>query len=374
MRLALLTNIPAPYQIALGNAFWRRLGNDFQLICWETEHDDRAKLKWQTNYAHAWLLTVGSSESKREQALDVLQSADVIVWGYAPEEEIMKRLNDNKLTFRYTERPYKRGRWRLLSPRAMLTLRRIRKLEQPTHHLLAVGPYCASDFRFMRMFRDRMWRWGYFPDVPNLEAAREANPVPVVLWAGRMLDWKQVDLLIKAAKWAREHGAPPFQVKLVGNGTEEQNLRALTTRSGLDDVVSFHPALEYSLMMQEMQRVDIYVLPSSKFEGWGAVVNEAMANGCCVIGSTLAGAVPWLIRDGVNGYHFDGKSAQALGEKLLYCLTHPDERQALGQAARTTIQELWSPELAAERLIQLSRSLLERTAPPPFADGPCSKA
>ena len=42
-------------------------------------------------------------------------------------------------------------------------------------------------------------------------------------------------------------------------------------------------------------------MTSNQEEGWGVVVNEAMNSGCVVIGSNLAGSVPYLIENGKNG-------------------------------------------------------------------------
>ncbi|MEM4360238.1 MAG: glycosyltransferase [Candidatus Bilamarchaeaceae archaeon] len=240
------------------------------------------------------------------------------------------------------------------------------------HHLLIVGPYCADDFKWIGAFRHRMWRWGYFPAVPET-ISRPENEVPVILWAGRMLDWKRVDLLVRAAAWVRARRAH-FRLRLMGYGPEESRLRALVARLGLLDVCEFIPPHPPEEVGKAMEHADIYVLPSNRQEGWGAVVNEAMSRGCCVIGSKSAGSVPWLIQDGVNGHIFEGNRVEDLGRILLYCIQNPDHTRQMGLAARATMLNLWSPEVAAERLLRLCDAL-ERGESSPFDDdGPCSPA
>jgi glycosyltransferase involved in cell wall biosynthesis len=79
-----------------------------------------------------------------------------------------------------------------------------------------------------------------------------------------------------------------------------------------------------------------------------------------------------LIENGVNGRTFDGSNAENLGGILRWCIDHPDRRREMGMAARKTILELWSPEVAATRLVQLVEAL-EKREPSPFRDeGPCS--
>lgn len=371
MRLAFFTNIPSIHQIPLGRAFATILQGDYALVCWEAVDTERAKLGWGSDFSEKWLVKAWISEQETQRAHEILRSAQVVVWGYAPKEEIRARIHQNKLTFCYTERIFKRGRWRILDPRVLKSVYEQFKLnDRPSHHLLAVGTYCADDFRLIGAFGKRMWRWGYFPAVPET-ISRNQNDVPVILWAGRMLDWKRVDLLVRAAAWARARGAR-FFLRLIGYGPEEEKLRALVVHLGLADICKFISPQPPEQVGKAMEQADIYVLPSNRQEGWGAVVNEAMSRGCCVIGSKSAGAVPWLIRDGVNGYIFDGNSAEDLGRILLYCIQNPDHTRQMGLAARATMLNLWSPEVAAERFLRLCEAIEGMTASPFDDGGPCS--
>ncbi len=375
MRLALFTNIPSHYQISLTRGFAERLPDDFALVCWEAGMEERARLGWKEDYDFPWLIRAAASADAYDRAIDILRTAEVVIWGYAPQAEIAARLASRNLTFRYTERFFKRGRWHILDPRVLRAAVQIYTSSQSSaHHLLAVGPYCASDYRLLRSFLGRMWRWGYFPEVPQRLNRQESDSEMVVLWAGRMLDWKRVNLLLRAAAWVRTQGDRRFRVRLIGYGPEEERLRALATRLGLNDVCEFHPPMKPEQVWAEMERADIYVLPSNQQEGWGAVVNEAMARGCCVIGSRSAGSVPWLIQDGVNGYIFDGNRAETLGRILLRCLENPARTREMGIAAYQTMASLWSPEVAAERFLKLCEAI-EAGKPSPFDDGgPCSPA
>lgn len=371
MRLALFTNIPSHYQISLGKVLADRLPGDFALVCVEPPHDERVKLGWQQDVNENWLIKTWVSESERVRALEIFHSADTVIWGYMPVSEINSRVARGKLTFHNSERIFKQ-RWRILDPRVVRNLvRMFVRNQRDCHHLLAIGPYSAADFRLIGAFRGRMWRWGYFPAVPET-VSRSQNNVPVILWAGRMLNWKRVDLLVRAAAWARTHGAH-FRLRLMGYGPEEPKLHALVAQLGLADVCEFIPPQPPKQVGKAMEQADIYVLPSNRQEGWGAVVNEAMSRGCCVIGSKSAGSVPWLIQDGVNGHVFAGNRVEDLGRILLYCLQNPDHIRQMGLAARATMLNLWSPDVAAERLLRLCDAL-ERGESSPFYDGPCSPA
>jgi glycosyltransferase involved in cell wall biosynthesis len=373
MRLAIFTNIPSIHQIPLARALASKLQEDFALICWQPVEEERERLGWKDEFAEEWLIRGWISEQENKKAYQLLRSAQIVVWGYAPHEEIATRIRYGRLTFCYTERIFKRGRWRYFDPRVFKNLyKKFNLNDSQFHHLLAVGPYCADDFRWIRAFRGRMWRWGYFPEVPKT-ILRHHNDTPVIFWAGRMLDWKRVDLLVRAAAWARKQGAH-FLLRLMGYGPEEQRLRPLVAQLRLINVTEFIEPRSPEQVGRAMEQADIFVLPSNQQEGWGAVVNEAMGRGCCVIGSKYAGSVPWLIQDGINGHIFEGNKVQELGRLLLYCIQNPEHTRKMGLSARATMLNLWSPEVAAERFLRLIESI-ESAKPSPFDDcGPCSPA
>ena len=243
-----------------------------------------------------------------------------------------------------------------------------------SHHALSVGPYCANDYRFVGLFPNQIWRWGYFPAVLWVETDRTANRIPQILWAGRMLKFKRVDLLLSAVAWVRAHGEKPFRLKIVGLGPEEEKLRTLSNNLELTDICEFQGPQTPEKIALLMDQSDIYVLPSDRNEGWGVVVNEAMSHGCCVIGSKDAGSVPYLIQDKVNGRIFDGANVENLGRILGWCIDNPERRLKIGMAAKKTITELWSPTVAAKRFLTLCEQIGEQR-PSIFTDnGPCSPA
>ncbi len=131
------------------------------------------------------------------------------------------------------------------------------------------------------------------------------------------------------------------------------------------------PTSEVRILMNSS---DVYVLPSTSDEGWGVVLNEAMSEGCAVIGSTGAGASRILIKEGETGLLFPTGNANALADRLEYLARNPDKRDEMGRNAAKYIREVWSPKTGAERLVALVNGLLGRSAMPEYEDGPCSRA
>ena len=108
-----------------------------------------------------------------------------------------------------------------------------------------------------------------------------------------------------------------------------------------------------------MNQADFYVLPSNGYEGWGAVVNDAMAEKCVVIGGDRCGAVKTMIHDGVNGFSFDSSN---VGQLIDILKTVIDDRKLMKQVAaqgQSDIIHFWSPAVAAERFLNIVKAIIE---------------
>lgn len=264
--------------------------------------------------------------------------------------------------------------------------------------------------------RPKLLLWGYFVErsVNNGEhyAARQApheteraarsaharaNPETHdflhILWVGRMLDWKRVDTLIQAVGRLSREGRP-IHLSLVGRGPEEMKLRKLAASTDreiarIDEIstphspfptphvsvirsspISFHPPVPITQIRDWMRQADVYVLPSDGGEGWGAVVNEAMSEGCAVIATHECGAGATVINDGVNGLLFQAGNLAELTQCLCRLLDDPAFRMRLAKQGSETIAKIWSPDTAAQRLLALCDALLSDRAIPCFAEGP----
>lgn len=130
---------------------------------------------------------------------------------------------------------------------------------------------------------------------------------PQILYVGQLIPRKRVDLLLTAFS---QFGQPQARLRIIGKGAEEQNLRQLAQQLGVADRVQFSPGMPNAETVAAMAEADVLVLPS-RFDGWGAVVNEALMVGTPVICSDRCGASD-LIEDGRNGYVFEAGSANAL--------------------------------------------------------------
>ena len=119
-----------------------------------------------------------------------------------------------------------------------------------------------------------------------------------VLRVGRMLKLKRVDTIIKAVGECSK--SKKITLDIYGIGPEEAKLKKLAAK--YRDKIKFHPPVPINEVRKLMREHDVYVLSSNGYEGWGAVVCEALEEGMKVIGTYEAGASATILPES-NLFH-----------------------------------------------------------------------
>jgi L-malate glycosyltransferase len=162
---------------------------------------------------------------------------------------------------------------------------------------------------------------------------------PVIGIVARLSEEKGHIYLISAMKGVLET-FPQAQLLIVGNGKMIHSLLGLTKDLGLENKVIFHPAVNDT--RQALSAMDIFVLPSLK-EGLGLALIEAMAQGLCVIGSSVGG-IKSLISHGYNGILVNPGEELALSQAIAELLRDSDKIKHLGENAREYVYKNFSQE------------------------------
>ena len=122
---------------------------------------------------------------------------------------------------------------------------------------------------------------------------------------------------------------------IYGQG-DQTDYRQLMTELGIDtDRCHLNGPVED--VVKVYQDSSIFVL-SSRFEGFGLVLVEAMACGLPVVSFDCPAGPDEIITDGVDGLLVSFGDVHALAEKLMSLMSDKDQRKRLGQQARQTAQ------------------------------------
>lgn len=372
MSIVFLSNFYNHHQSDISRKLFALTGGQYHFVATEEMPEERRQLGY-ADTRDVFVLQYGSDPTRIQQLID---DADAVIVGSAPEHLLENRKKQKKLILRYSERPLKKGFQWWKYPVRWLRWHKNNPHGAPIY-MLCASAYTASDYRKLGLFRNRTLKWGYFPQCKEYESTAQlfARKTPTeILWCGRFLDWKHPDDALTAAARLKQENMP-FHLTMIGTGEMEQQLKAMAASLDLAECVTFPGAMSPEQVRTAMEGAGIFLMTSDQKEGWGAVLNEAMNSGCAVIASREAGSTPYLVQDGSNGMIYSAKHTMELYEKIRFLLEHPAEQQRLGAAAYETIVTEWNAETATRRLVQVIAQLHQgHTAEMLFPGGPCSRA
>lgn len=328
-------------------------------------------------------------EDDTQAAAELLAGADIVLTGVRDFELMERRIAAGKVTLYQSERWFKPenilafgnseyggcgiwvdGFWKMLLPFAQKRARRIVRLfESEKFMYLPIGIHAARDMvrmcrlldgdlscicrgpelQFERYPGGKIWclkeqyakncltttclnrsrMWGYFVAPSVVHSCSRQSGVNKVLWVGRMLRLKCVDTVIRAVG-----NMPNMTLSLVGNGPDERRLRRIA--NGYSNI-SFSDMVRIDEVRKLMRSHDTYIFSSNAFDGWGAVVNEAIEEGMRVYGTYEAGSSATILPNS-NLFHVnDWKSL----------------RNMLVQSGERIDKGIWSVANAARNLVQI---------------------
>lgn len=407
MKAVFISNYINHHQIPFSDALYARLGEDYHFIQTEPMEEERLKMGWGLDASGIPYVVFADREEERCKAL--LEEADLVLAGWTKRTDlILPRLSSGKLTFRISERIYREGQWKAISPRGLLAKYRehVRFRRKPVY-LLCAGAYVASDFSLIHAYPDKMLKFGYFPELRLYEgeslfekkglfekngsidsadgrnaqngAGKRADaggaartPGIQIVWAGRMIALKHPEFVVRLTKELKVAGHA-FHVHFVGSGPMEGEIRQEIKSAGLADHFTFYGFLAPTQVRDVMERCHVHLFTSNYLEGWGAVINEGMNSGCCVVANAQAGAAPFLIRDGENGLLYENGSYENFAEKVKMLFANPKSIGQMGRAAYRTIAEEWNAEHAAQACLQFYENWMAGDPGIPQS-GPLSRA
>lgn len=177
--------------------------------------------------------------------------------------------------------------------RRMTYRRRARQLREHLGFFLAMGEtgirwYDAAGFR-----PETLFPFGYFVDppvTPTTECTRSESTHRFV-YVGQLVARKGLDVLIGALRCNR---SATWRLDVVGDGPEKPALMALCAKMGLADRVRWHGPRAHEEIHSYLAGADTLVLPS-RFDGWGAVINEALLVGTPVVCTSTCGAADLIV-------------------------------------------------------------------------------
>lgn len=252
-----------------------------------------------------------------------------------------------------------------------LTLHGISEFDYPAGLLLSrkiqAAQFVACVSRFgmaqaMRLTKPDQWnkltlvRCGVDLDaLPSAHTDPSSGELHIIC-VGRLSPEKGQAGLIEALAMLRDREVP-CDLTLVGDGPDEEQIRALVDERGLTGQVHFAGRLDEPSTLARIATADILALPSF-MEGLPVVLMEALALRVPVVATRVAG-IPELVEDGMTGLLFDPADWAGLAEAIARLAHDSEFRCRLAEEGRRRIEE----RFAIDRAITPLAALLSATRP-----------
>ena len=234
--------------------------------------------------------------------------------------------------------------------------------------LVALGVAPAAKFVVVRLGIELDERVGGDEDV-RAETRRQLGIGPesfVVGWVGRMTAVKRTEDVLGAFRGLLELGVDAY-LCLIGDGPDRESLEQQASELGIarrclfvgyqQDVARFYEA------------IDVLLLTSAN-EGTPVSVIEALAARRPVV-ATGVGGLPDVLRHGADGFLVDRVGdVDALASRLAGLAADPEQRAAMGEAARARVLERYAVDRLIDDIDRLYRSLLADAGRRPPAASP----
>jgi len=176
---------------------------------------------------------------------------------------------------------------------------------------------------------------------PIEAAILPAGEVPLIVAAGRLAEAKNYPLMIEAFAMLRQR--MPARLCILGQGELEGELRQLIVARGLSGAVSL--AGFQANPWKYIAKADVFLL-TSRYEGFGNVLIEAMACGVPVVATASAGTRD-IVQHGTDGVLIEAHTASAIADVLLRLLADAGQLHDLRAGAMRSTEKFGLPATVA---------------------------
>lgn len=229
--------------------------------------------------------------------------------------------------------------------------------------ILASSPQLLENSPVLKKFKNKVEiiPLGICPDkftskdiqIRGVQLRKRFSPQPIVLFVGRFVYYKGVEVLIRAF---RDIDA---NLIMIGKGPLESSLMELVKKNGIDEKVFFFSDIDDQELTTFFNICDIFVLPSiATTEAYGLVQLEAHACGKPVISTNLLSGVPFVNEHGKTGLIVEPNDIQGLN-KAMKTLVHDQKlREKLGRQAQIRMLREFTDVQMSEKIFKIYKSIL----------------
>lgn len=307
--------------------------------------EERKKMGYDVTDAR---ITVRNLCDDPQECTELIDNAKDVILACADFHLVLSRIQMGKRVFIAHERLLKKGLVKLLDPRTWRIATFCRSVRNKPVYFLAIGDNAAKDFRFLGFDSQKIYRFGYFPQVSRYkpEQLHKSGDKLRILWVGRFVDFKRPLMALKAF----QDMGDGFILTMAGSGPLLSKAEVYAKNHGI--TVTFLGNISAGEVEKHMLQSHILLSTSHKGEGWGAVINEGMNRGCAVVCAREIGCAGTLATE-ENAVLFNTYSMRSLRSALREVALR---NQELRQKGYDTVTQEFNAEIAAQRFALLAEN------------------
>lgn len=180
-----------------------------------------------------------------------------------------------------------------------------------------------------------------------------SNNDVLLLSVGRLVYQKAHEYLVSAMSTVLKE-MPNVKAGICGDGVLRADLEAQINSLGVGEQVKLFGM--QADVTKFLAAADVFVLPS-RWEGLPIALLEAMSAGLPIIAARVEG-VDQTVEHGVHGLLVPPESPEELAKAILQLSAAPEQRRAMGNAARTRILDLYTIDQMCEQYLKLFEQAL----------------
>ncbi len=236
-------------------------------------------------------------------------------------------------------------------------------LFERSHRIVCSNPNLPATSPWLAHYNDRVTvipfgvdaaRWDLKPgEDEQIRLIRQSHRRPLVLFVGRLVYYKGIDILLHAASKI------DIDLAIVGSGPLREKLQKLTHTLSISDRVSFLGSLPDTELRCHYHACDLFVLPSvARSEAFGLVLLEAMCAGKPLVTTELGTGTSWINQHDQTGLVVPAGDPSALANAIERIVGDENLARRYGSAARERVLSVFNEQQYTDSHLTLYRSLI----------------
>jgi glycosyltransferase involved in cell wall biosynthesis len=335
VKIALLTDIPSPYQVEILNQIARHKENSLQVVYLRRRDPSR---RWNDVSINHDFVSLSDGPSQFVEARRRVIEADLVVFNYYRHPQAASLIEERASSMRpwcfWGERPgLRKPEW----AGRLMRMRKLRWLHSSAAPIWGIGKFAVDTYRSEFGPQRQYFNLPYFSNLQRFSSSsksRNGGNERTFLFSGSLIRRKGIDLLANAfVRLIREgHKA---RLRIIGDGSLGGALnKILAPVESAVDLVGF---VDWSDLAPQYATSHVLCVPS-RYDGWGMVVPEGLASGLPVIATDRTGAALEFVETGRNGWLIPTENADALLSAMREAVTMSNS--ALAQLSRSAQQSI----------------------------------